>query len=151
MRKGWLYTREELMWFVKDNKKFVWNKEHQYSDEERAWHIYKKGGEMVNKSKFKRLTNVWDDINEVGFGKSPKRFKEIRDMLPYTPKPEKAIERIIQLHTKEGDRLLDCFAGSGTTGIVAEKMKRNSVLIEPLEEYCQLIQERFNSINNMLK
>ena len=26
MRKGWLYTREEIMWFVKDNKKFIWNK-----------------------------------------------------------------------------------------------------------------------------
>jgi len=23
MRKGWLYTREEIMWFVKDNKKFI--------------------------------------------------------------------------------------------------------------------------------
>ena len=31
MRKGWLYTREEIMWWVKDNKKFIWNKNEQYS------------------------------------------------------------------------------------------------------------------------
>ncbi len=33
MRRGWLYTREEIMWFVKDNKKFIWNKKEQYSTE----------------------------------------------------------------------------------------------------------------------
>ena len=36
MRKGWLYTREEVMWWVKDNKKFIWNKEEQYSEEPQA-------------------------------------------------------------------------------------------------------------------
>ena len=100
---------------------------------------------MVNLSKFKRLTNVWDDIDEVGFGKSPKRFKEIRDMLPYTPKPEKAIERIIQLHTQKDDRIVDCFAGSGT-GYVAEKMGRNSVMIEKDPSYCQLIHDRMDTL-----
>ena len=39
MRRGWLYTREEIMWFVKDNKQFVWNKEFQYSNEKRAFTI----------------------------------------------------------------------------------------------------------------
>src|SRR3990167_8975584 len=37
MRKGWLYTREEIMWFVKDNKKFIWNTDNQYSKEKRPW------------------------------------------------------------------------------------------------------------------
>lgn len=35
MRKGWPYTREEIMWFVKNNKNFIWNKKEQYSKKRR--------------------------------------------------------------------------------------------------------------------
>lgn len=128
MRKGWLYVREEIMWFVKDNKKFVWNVDKQYSNEKRPWNVYKKGGEMVNKSEYKRLTNVWTDINEVGFGSCPKKYKSFRKHS--TPKPYNAIERIIQLHTKENDMILDCFAGSGVVGDVCKNNKLNFILID---------------------
>jgi len=40
-----------------------------------------------------------------------------------TQKPETLIERIIKVSSNEGDLVLDCFAGSGTTGAVAEKIK----------------------------
>lgn len=41
-----------------------------------------------------------------------------------TPKPEALLERIIAAATQPGDRVLDCFAGSGTTLAVAQKMGR---------------------------
>ena len=41
-----------------------------------------------------------------------------------TQKPERLLERIIQGATDEGDIILDCFAGSGTTAAVAEKLGR---------------------------
>ncbi|MGH7743660.1 MAG: DNA methyltransferase [Candidatus Dormibacteria bacterium] len=41
-----------------------------------------------------------------------------------TQKPEKLLERIISLGSNEGDLILDCFAGSGTTAVVAEKLGR---------------------------
>ena len=41
-----------------------------------------------------------------------------------TPKPEKLIQRILELATKPGDVVLDSFGGSGTTGAVAHKMGR---------------------------
>ena len=47
-----------------------------------------------------------------------------------TPKPERLIQRILMLATAEGDLVLDAFAGSGTTGAVAHKMKRNWIMIE---------------------
>lgn len=47
-----------------------------------------------------------------------------------TPKPERLMERIIQLATNENDWVLDSFAGSGTTGAVAHKMGRRWVMIE---------------------
>ncbi len=47
-----------------------------------------------------------------------------------TPKPEKLIGRILHLATKPGDLVLDSFAGSGTTGAVAQKMKRRWIMVE---------------------
>lgn len=141
-KKGWLYTREECMWFVKDNKQFIWNKENQYSTEKRPWNVYKVGGEMVNKSEYKRLTNVWTDINEVGFGKSPKTFKKIRDQLTYTPKPVEALERIIKAHTKEGDLVFDCFLGSGSTAVAAQNTNRNFIGCDINDEYCKIALSR---------
>lgn len=126
MRRGWLYTREEIMWFVKDKKRFVWNKENQYSKEKRAFDVVRKGGVPVNKSKYKRITNVWSDINEVGYGSSPKKYKEIKDEIEhYTPKPVEAYERIIKAHTEENDIVMDCFGGSGTVIGACKNTNRN--------------------------
>lgn len=52
-----------------------------------------------------------------------------------TPKPEKLIQRILQIATNKGDLVLDSFAGSGTTGAVAHKMGRRWIMIE-LGEHC---------------
>ena len=52
-----------------------------------------------------------------------------------TPKPERLIKRILELATEEGDIVLDSFAGSGTTGAVAQKMKRKWIMVE-LGEHC---------------
>ncbi|GAB9214418.1 hypothetical protein BDS110ZK18_42960 [Bradyrhizobium diazoefficiens] len=47
-----------------------------------------------------------------------------------TPKPEKLLQRIIQIATNTGDLVLDSFLGSGTTAAVAHKMGRRYVGIE---------------------
>jgi adenine-specific DNA-methyltransferase len=52
-----------------------------------------------------------------------------------TPKPERLIQRILELSTVDGDLVLDSFAGSGTTGAVAHKMGRRWIMIE-LGEHC---------------
>lgn len=136
MRKGWLQTREELMWFVKDNKKFIWNIEEQYSTTE----LRKIEGLFTGKkakSKFKRLTNVWTDIPEQNIigQKNPIKFH-------FTPKPLTALERIITLHTKKGDVVLDCFAGSGQTAIACGNLNRNFILVDISQEYCKKMAER---------
>ena len=38
--------------------------------------------------------------------------------------------------------VLDCFAGSGTTGLVADRMQRNSILIDISDEYEKMARER---------
>lgn len=47
-----------------------------------------------------------------------------------TPKPERLIQRILELATRTGDLILDSFAGSGTTGAVAQKMGRRWIMVE---------------------
>jgi adenine-specific DNA-methyltransferase len=52
-----------------------------------------------------------------------------------TPKPEKLIQRVLEIATAAGDLVLDSFAGSGTTGAVAHKMGRRWIMVE-LGEHC---------------
>ena len=47
-----------------------------------------------------------------------------------TPKPERLLSRIVQIATTKGDLVLDSFAGSGTTGAVAQKMGRRWIMVE---------------------
>lgn len=51
-------------------------------------------------------------------------------------------EFFIKLFTKEGDLILDPFAGSGSSGIAAERLNRNVVLIDNNESYIKIIQKR---------
>jgi adenine-specific DNA-methyltransferase len=52
------------------------------------------------------------------------------------PKPEQLIERVIELATEPRDLVLDSFAGSGTTGAVAHKMRRRWIMAE-LGAHCE--------------
>ena len=74
---------------------------------------------------------------EVGDNQEAKR--EVKDFnseeIFATPKPERLIDRIIAVGSKEGDWVLDSFLGSGTTAAVAHKMKRKWIGIE-LGEHC---------------
>ncbi len=55
-----------------------------------------------------------------------------------TPKPERLIHQVILLATNPGDWVLDSFAGSGTTGAVAQKMGRRWIMVE-LGEHCHTL------------
>jgi len=64
--------------------------------------------------------------------------------------PETLIEPLIKAGCPPNGVVLDPFAGSGTTGIVAERLGRNSILIEISSEYIAIIKERIKN-NEMEK
>lgn len=141
MRKGWLYTREEIMWLVKDNSKFVWNKSYQYSTEkyDELW------AKRLKKEDFpyKRATNVWTDIKEETLsGICGIKDIDKKDILHFTPKPLLAMERIIKVSSNENDLVLDCFMGSGATGVVCKKLNRNFIGVEIHKDYYELSKKR---------
>lgn len=47
-----------------------------------------------------------------------------------TQKPEKLLERVLQASSAEGEMVLDFFAGSGTTGVVAQRLGRRFLLVD---------------------
>ena len=59
--------------------------------------------------------------------------------------PEGLVEFFTKTFTNEGDVILDPFAGSGTTAVVAAKLNREFIMIELQEEYCDLIKRRVKS------
>ncbi len=66
-----------------------------------------------------------------------------------TEKPYKLMERLIKMASNEGDLVLDFFAGSGTTGYVANYLNRRFILIEQLDTTFSILQRRFYSISHI--
>ncbi|MFN8498872.1 MAG: DNA methyltransferase [Anaerolineae bacterium] len=66
--------------------------------------------------------SIWTDIS---FLRGMSKRSAESEWVDYpTQKPEALLERIIKASSNEGDLVLDCFCGSGTTAAVAEKLNR---------------------------
>jgi len=69
------------------------------------------------------LQDVWTDINPVN--------SQALEATEYaTQKPEALLERVLKASSTEGDLVLDCFAGSGTTAAVAERLGRRWIVCD---------------------
>lgn len=117
----WLYTesvmqekiRENRIWFGTNGKSFPRKKTY------------------LSESKGQTPWTWWTN-KEVGHNQEAK--KEILALFgesPFeTPKPERLIQRVLEIATNPGDLVLDSFLGSGTTAAVAQKMGRRWIGIE---------------------
>lgn len=57
----------------------------------------------------------------------------------------KVIDYLVRLLSNEGDTVLDCFMGSGTTGVSCIKFNREFIGIEREEEYFNIAKERIEN------
>lgn len=64
----------------------------------------------------------------------------------YAMFPEALVETCLLASTRPGDTVLDPFAGSGTTGRVAESLGRNAALIDVNPQYLELADKRTNTV-----
>jgi len=62
------------------------------------------------------------------------------------PKPEKLLRHLIDIGSSKNDIVLDFFAGSGTTGAVAMKMKRQFILVEQMDYIEKVTVERIKKV-----
>lgn len=175
--QGWLWT-EEFIWHKKNSHPGKWPNRFRDSWErllqfnlDRKFAMYQ-DAVMVpvgdwSRTRLKNLseTDKRRDNSKVGsgFGKNISNWVG-RDMvypsnvLYLAPEagnkshsavfPESLPEWFIKLFTKEGDLVLDPFVGSGTTSVVAKRLKRNSIGIDLMQEYINYAKERIEKIDD---
>jgi site-specific DNA-methyltransferase (adenine-specific) len=71
-----------------------------------------------------------------------------KDRFHPTQKSLPLFEELIKKHCNEGDLVLDCFLGSGTTAIAALNTGRSFVGCELGKEYCDKAKERLEHYSN---
>lgn len=176
MRKqGWLWT-EEFIWHKKNSYPGKWPNRFRDSwerllqfNKDRKFNMYQDAvmvpiGDWA-KSRLKNLSNT-DKIRDnskvgSGFGKNISNWLDRDKAYPSNVLhlatecsnknhsaafPEELPEWFIKLFTKEFDTVLDPFMGSGTTIIVANRMKRHSVGIDIVPEYYDLVNKQVSLV-----
>ena len=67
-----------------------------------------------------------------------------------TQKPLAILNRIVKVHSDPGNRILDFFAGSGTTGEAAVRNGRDAVLVDNNPEAIRVMEKRLAFVNPVL-
>lgn len=84
------------------------------------------------------LQDVWEDVKSVQISK--------KEFAGYpTQKPEKLLERIIQISSNEKDLVLDPMCGSGTTLVSSKNLGREFIGIDSNKQACKIAKQRIKS------
>lgn len=132
-------------------KKFWWDKE---PSDEMVW--FDKTKQSGGRSFYLRKTEpifIFGKIKEKYkwdiFENQSNRGDGMRE-LHTCPKPVSLISDIIQPQTKNNDKVLDIFMGSGTTMVACHQLKRKAYGIEFDPKYCQVIVDRMKKLDQSL-
>jgi site-specific DNA-methyltransferase (adenine-specific) len=129
-KSRWPAKHDTILVYVKDPKNYYFN------SEEVDREPYMAPG-LVTPEKIKKgklPTDVWWHTIVSPTGKEKTGYP--------TQKPVGILRRIIQASSKPGDVVLDFFAGSGTTGFVANELGRRFILVDQNPESIQVIKDR---------
>ena len=126
----WPKKHDTILWYVKDPEHYTFH----YEEIDRIPYMAPGlvGAEKAERGK--TPTDVW--WNTI----VPTNGKE-RNGYP-TQKPLGILNRIVRVHSNPGDVVLDCFAGSGTTGEAAARLGRLFVLMDNNPAACELMAGR---------
>ncbi len=117
-KKMWPAKHDTILWYAKEPKSYTFN----YDEIDRIPYL---APGLVGEEKAKRgktPTDVWWQTIVPTNGSERTGYP--------TQKPLAILERIIRVHSNPGDIVLDCFAGSGTTGDAAARHARRYLLID---------------------
>ena len=133
-KQNWKNSSEDI-WFFTVSDKFTFNL-NAVKQRRRVLAPYRENGKPKDWSETEHgnfrdthPSNIWTDIS-VPFWSMPENTNHP------TQKPEKLLAKLILASTNEGDLILDPFAGSGTTAVVAKKLDRNFIAIETDGDHC---------------
>lgn len=122
-------STEQIIWCVNESKKNAKN-----------WTFnYQKMKELNGGVQMRNLFDVpLTKQSEREFGKHPSQ------------KPLEVINNLVLALTNEGDTVLDCFLGSGTTAVSALQHKRNFVGIEQNFDYLRIAEKRLENVDSVV-
>jgi site-specific DNA-methyltransferase (adenine-specific) len=129
-RSRWSAKHDTILWYVRDPKRYVF-------DFEAMDRIPYMAPGLVGPEKAARgktPTDVWWHTVVPTSGKEKTGYP--------TQKPLGVLERIVKVHSRPGDVVLDFFAGSGTTGEAAARHGRGFVLIDQHPEAIDMMRRR---------
>lgn len=129
-KKRWPSKHDTILVYVKNPKTYVFNAE----DVDREPYMAPGLVTPEKAARGKLPTDVWWHTIVSPTGKEKTGYA--------TQKPEGILRRIIQASSNPGDCVLDFFAGSGTTGAVAEKLGRRYFLIDENPEAIAVMRKR---------
>jgi len=132
-RKKFNRAHTHILYFTKNQERFIFNDKEIRVPSARQL-IYK------NK-RANPLGKIPDDVWQ--FSRVCGTFKERIGKHP-CQMPEELLELIIKTSSKEGNLILDPFGGTGTTAVVAKRLKRNFITIEISKGYYDIILKRLN-------
>ena len=134
-KSNWKNSMEDIWFAVKNPKRYFFNVE-AVKMKRKVLAPYRENGqpkdwEETTDGNYRTTypSNFWDDIS-IPFWSMPENTDHP------TQKPEKLYAKLILASSKEGDRIFDPFSGSGTTAVVAKKLKRHYCCVEINKEYC---------------
>jgi site-specific DNA-methyltransferase (adenine-specific) len=133
-KSRWPAKHDTILVFVKDPKQYYFDSETVDREPYMAPGLVTE--EKVAKGKLP--TDVWWHTIVSPTGKEKTGYP--------TQKPIGILRRIIQASSKEGDVVLDFFAGSGTTGVVANMLSRKFVLVDQNPEALEVIKQRLEGV-----
>ncbi len=137
-KKKWSAKHDTILWYAVDPARYTFN----YEEMDRI--PYMAPG-LVTKEKAARgktPTDVWWHTIVSPTGKEKTGYP--------TQKPRGVIDRIVKVHSRPGDRLLDPCAGSGTLGEAGAELSRNVVLIDESAAAVDVMMERLGRIEPRL-
>ncbi len=128
--KKWPPKHDNILWYAKNPNNYTFN----YDEIDRIPYMAPELAGPEKAARGKTPTDVWWNTIVSPGGRESTGYP--------TQKPLTIINRIVRVHSKPGDRLLDFFAGSGTLGEAAERFNRNCVLIDSNSQAVQIMVQR---------
>lgn len=129
-KSKWSAKHDNILWYAKNPKKFTFD----YDAMDRIPYMAPGLVTPEKAARGKTPTDTWWHTIVSPNGKEKTGYP--------TQKPMGVINRIVSVHSKVGDRVLDFFAGSGTTGEVAFRLGRSCMLVDNNPEAIKVMRER---------
>lgn len=134
-RRRWSPKHDNILWYVRNPGDYTYR----YDDIDRIPYMAPGLVGPEKAARGKTPTDTWWNTVVSPTGKEKTGYP--------TQKPLAILNRIVRVHSNPGDRVLDFFAGSGTTGEAAVRAGRDAVLVDNHPKAIKVMQRRLAFAN----